>query len=110
MNVPQWLTLAVAALVTFFGIHRIRLSFRSDTAEQTAIQRGGLYGMRRRTHRLIGGLYVLLGAGLVATSFGWNPLGSVLAPETRTVPDAPREAPALIPAPAGSPAPADPRP
>lgn len=83
MHLPQWLTIAVAAMVIFFGVHRLRISMRSAEAEQRAVERGGLYGMKRRTHRIIGIAYVLLGAGLVATSFGWNPLARWTAPETR---------------------------
>jgi hypothetical protein len=83
MQLPQWLTIAVAAMVIFFGVHRLRISMRSVEAEQRAVERGGLYGMKRRTHRIIGIAYVLLGAGLVATSFGWNPLARWTAPTTR---------------------------
>ena len=32
--------------------------------------------MGRRTHLLIGIIYLLLGGALVATSFGWNPFGT----------------------------------
>jgi hypothetical protein len=31
--------------------------------------------MGKRTHLLVGIVYILLGAGLIATSFGWNPFG-----------------------------------
>jgi len=70
------LTVGVAILVIVFGIHRIRLSFRSDEEEERARKRKGLYAMGRRTHRLIGVVYLLLGAALVATSLGWNPFGN----------------------------------
>ncbi|MGN6103599.1 MAG: hypothetical protein ACTHU0_00600 [Kofleriaceae bacterium] len=82
MRIPVWLTLGVAALVIIFGAHRILLSFRSEEAEQRARQRKGLYAMGRRTHRLIGIVYLLLGGALVATSFGWNPFGNLLGPDT----------------------------
>ena len=72
----MWLTVGVAILVIVFGIHRIRLSFRSDEDEDRARKRKGLYAMGRRTHRLIGIVYLLLGAALVATSLGWNPFGN----------------------------------
>ncbi|HWO21326.1 MAG TPA: hypothetical protein VNO30_21310 [Kofleriaceae bacterium] len=77
MRIPVWLTLAVAVLVVVFGVHRIRLSFRSDDEQARAQQKKGLYAMGRRTHLLIGIVYLLLGAALVATTFGWNPFGDL---------------------------------
>jgi hypothetical protein len=77
MRIPVWLMLAIAAVVIVFGVYRIRLAFRSDEADQAARQRGGLYGMGRRTHFLIGIIYLLLGTALIATSFGWNPFAGV---------------------------------
>jgi predicted signal transduction protein with EAL and GGDEF domain len=77
MRIPVWLTLGVAILVILFGAHRIRLSLRSEEDEGRARQRKGLYAMSRRTHRLIGVVYLLLGAALVAASFGWNPFGDL---------------------------------
>jgi len=92
MRVPVWLTLGVAVLVCVFGAYRIRIAFRSDEEDERARQRKGLYAMGRRTHFLIGVVYLLLGAGLVATTFGWNPLGGMIGP--RTEPPAPGAAPA----------------
>lgn len=96
MRVPVWLTLGVAALVLIFGVYRIRLAFRSDEEDQRARARKGLYAMARRTHLLIGIIYLLLGAALVAASFGWNPVGNLFgtrgapprtdAAPTRTIP------------------------
>ncbi len=82
MRIPVWLTIAVAILVIVFGIHRIRLSFRSVEAEERATQRKGLYSMSNRRHRIIGILYVLLGAALVATMFGFNPFGGLFGAPT----------------------------
>jgi uncharacterized iron-regulated membrane protein len=78
MRIPVWLTLGVAILVVVFGAHRIRLSFRSEEEEARARQRKGLYAMSRRTHRLIGIIYLLLGAALIAATLGWNPVGDLL--------------------------------
>ena len=85
MRIPVWLTLGVAALVIIFGVYRIHLAI-TRTPEQAAKAktRGGLYAMSRRTHVLIGIVYLLLGAGLVATTFGWNPFGSSIGPDTET--------------------------
>ena len=80
MRVPVWLTLGVALLVCAFGAYRIRLAFRSDAEGERARQRKGLYAMGRRTHFLVGLIYLLLGGALVATSFGWNPFAGVLGP------------------------------
>jgi len=82
MRIPVWLTLGAAILVILFGVHRIRLSFRSDEEEQRALQRKGLYAMGRRTHRLIGVVYLLLGGALVGATFGWNPFGDLFGPQT----------------------------
>jgi hypothetical protein len=82
MRVPVWLTLGVAILVCIFGAYRIRIAFRSDEEDRRARERKGLYAMARRTHFLIGVIYLLLGGGLIATTFGWNPLGGVLGPPT----------------------------
>jgi len=82
MRVPVWLTLGVALLVCVFGAYRIRLAFRSDEEDQRARARKGLYAMGRRTHFLIGFVYLLLGGALIATSFGWNPFGGLFGPPT----------------------------
>ena len=104
MRVPVWLTLGVAFLVCVFGAYRIRLAFRSDDEDQRARARKGLYAMGRRTHFLIGTIYLLLGAALIATSFGWSPFGGMFG----DAPDAP--ASNTAPAKAGAPAPAAPAP
>jgi hypothetical protein len=80
MRVPVWLTLGVALLVCLFGAYRIRLAFRSDAEDERARERKGLYAMGRRTHFMVGLIYLLLGGALVATSFGWNPFAGVLGP------------------------------
>ena len=82
MRVPVWLTLGVAALVVIFGIYRIRIGFRNDEEDRRARARKGLYAMGRRTHFLIGIVYLLLGGALIATTFGWNPFGNFFGGET----------------------------
>lgn len=89
MRIPVWLTLAVAILVILFGVHRIRLSLRSDEDDARAQGRKGLYAMPRRTHRVVGAIYILLGAALVAATFGWNPFGDLFG----TDPAAPKDKP-----------------
>ena len=87
MRVPVWLTLGVALVVCVFGLYRIRLAFRSDVAsEPTVGKKKGLYSMGRRTHALIGIVYLLLGGALIATSYGWNPFGSLIGPRTEVPP------------------------
>jgi len=102
MRIPVWLMLGVAAVVIIFGLYRVRLAFRSDADDERAKERGGLYGMARRTHMLIGIIYLLLGTALVATSFGWNPFGNFVGPAT--------EAPSKDKAPTKGGVPIDPRP
>jgi hypothetical protein len=99
MRIPVWLTLGVALLVCIFGVYRIRLGFRSAESDARARARGGLYGMGRRTHFLIGIVYLLLGAGVIGASFGWNPFAGVFGPTTQapskdTAPAKPRSVPA----------------
>lgn len=83
MRVPLWLTLLVAAFVIFFGAYRIAMARRSDADDARARARGGLYGMSRRTHFLVGTVYLLLGAGLVAGAFGWSPLAGLFGGKTQ---------------------------
>jgi hypothetical protein len=75
---PLWLTLPVAVVVILWGAYRIRIGLRSDEAEARAAEQKGLFAMPRRTHLLIGVVYLLLGTGLVLVSFGWNPLRSAV--------------------------------
>jgi len=70
MRIPSWIFGAIGALVIVFGIWRIRLSRRNLEEDQAAKRRGGLYGVNRRTHLLIGCLYLLLGAYLLIEAFG----------------------------------------
>lgn len=98
MRLPVWLTLGVALLVCLFGLYRIRIAFRSDEEDQRARERKGLYAMGRRTHFLIGIIYLLLGAGLIATTFGWNPFGPLFGPRTeRPARDAAPSKPGSVP-------------
>ena len=76
VRIPVWLTLAIAAVVILFGVYRIKLGLtRTDEQEAAAKKRGGLYSMSKRTHLVVGIVYLLLASGLVAVSFGWNPWG-----------------------------------
>lgn len=94
MRLPVWLTLSVAIVVIGFGAYRMYLAFFTSAAQQEqARRRGGLYGMPRRTHGLIGIVYLLLGTGLVATSFGWNPLAGVWGSSPSAAPPAQEVAP-----------------
>ena len=88
MRIPVWLTLGVAALVFGFGAYRLYLAFRKPSERDAApTKRKGLYAMAKRTHLVIGIVYLLLGGGLVATSFGWNPLGGAIGPDTEPTKD-----------------------
>jgi hypothetical protein len=78
VHVPPWLTIGIALLVISFGLYRIRLALkRADPdPEKKPLLGGGFYKMNSRTHLLVGVVYLLLGAALIATSFGWSPMGS----------------------------------
>lgn len=80
VRIPVWLLYGVAVLVMIFGLHRVRIGFRSDDEDRRARSRKGLYAMARRTHILIGVVYLLLGGALFATALGWNPFGDVFGP------------------------------
>jgi hypothetical protein len=82
MRVPQWLSLLVAAWVIVFGVYRIKIALDPKTDERRAAGKKGIFAMQRRTQALLGVIYLLLGGALVATSFGWNPISSVTAPDT----------------------------
>ncbi|HLL21181.1 MAG TPA: hypothetical protein VK427_03570 [Kofleriaceae bacterium] len=85
MRIPVWLTIAIATFVTAFGAYRIYLAVRGapDGGDNTTPKRG-FYRMGRRTHALIGVVYLLLGGALVATTLGWNPFGDYFAVDTKT--------------------------
>jgi hypothetical protein len=88
VRVPVWLTLGVAILVLIFGVYRIKLALKKPDPEkaETPVMGRGFYRMSSRTHLLIGIVYILLSAGLIATTFGWNPLGNAFGPDTKTPP------------------------
>jgi hypothetical protein len=89
--------LIVAAMVIVFGAYRIRLSLVSLEEAEKRKERRGLFGLPRRTHAIIGVLYLLLGIGLIATAMGWNPLGGLFAsPPSPPAVDKPPEGGVLI--------------
>src|ERR1043165_1653808 len=83
MRIPVWLTFGIAILVIAFGIYRLRMGFRADPDDQ-GVPRRGFAAMSRNKHRLVGVIYLLLGTALFATALGWNPLGTMFAPDTET--------------------------
>jgi uncharacterized iron-regulated membrane protein len=85
MRIPVWLTIAIAVFVTGFGAFRIYLALKKPGADEPAPKRG-FYRMGRRTHALIGVVYLLLGGALIATTLGWNPFGDMFGVETKTPP------------------------
>jgi len=72
-----------------FGAYRVYLSLKPAPAEDPkakpqsrSLFAGGFYRMGSKTHLFVGIIYILLGGALVATSFGFNPLGDSLGPST----------------------------
>lgn len=104
MHVPQWLALTIAGAVIIFGFFRLYLAFAGPSDEERTSARRGLYAMSRRQHGLVGVLFLLVAGALVATAFGWNPVGRKVAPAPTPTPAGPRapRAPAPPTAPAGS--------
>ena len=86
MRVPVWLTLGIAVIVMIFGGYRLWLATRPVPAQPATSGRRGFYGMSKKAHLFIGLMYVLLGAALIATSLGFNPLSDALGPDTVTPP------------------------
>jgi hypothetical protein len=83
MRIPVWLTLGIAIVAFIWGGYRIRIALRSDAEDSRARDgKRGLFSLARRTHLLFGIVYLLLGFMLVATTFGWNPLGGLFGPST----------------------------
>jgi hypothetical protein len=96
MRIPVWLTIAIAVFVTGFGAYRIYLATKKPSPNEEAPKRG-FYRMGRRTHALIGVVYLLLGGALIATTLGWNPFGDAFAVDSKKPP--PSEAPQRAPVP-----------
>lgn len=106
MRIPVWLTLGIALVAFLWGGYRVYLALRSEDRSKDsgngsgtgngepedgarrarADRRRGLGALTRRTHLLFGVVYLLLGVLLVATTFGYNPIGSMFGPRTE-VPD-----------------------
>ena len=82
MRLPAWLFLAFGIFTCAFGVYRIWLAMRPEIESEDARPKRGIYAMRKRTHMLVGIVYLLLGGPLTATSFGWNPLGNMFGPQT----------------------------
>ncbi|MCL4226226.1 MAG: hypothetical protein KJZ91_17315 [Myxococcales bacterium] len=87
--VPQWLSLLIAASVILFGVYRLWLAFAGPSDEERAEHRRGLLAMPRRQHGALGIIFLLVGAALVATSFGWNPFRREAATTAPAGPSAP---------------------
>jgi hypothetical protein len=89
MRLPAWLTLMCAAMVLLWGVYRIKLGLRSPEEEAKAVQKKGLFGMPRRTHLLVGTIYLMLAAGLIAITLGWDPMAGLEGGSGDTAPSDP---------------------
>lgn len=76
MHVPQWLALVIAGAVILFGFYRLYLALGGPSDDERAARRSSLYRTPRWHHGLVGTLLVLVGGALIATAFGWNPVGT----------------------------------
>jgi hypothetical protein len=86
MVVPAWLALTCAAMVIVWGVYRVKVSLRSAEQEKRAARMKGLYAMPRRTHLLVGVIYILLGVGLAGIGLGWRPFQWVIGGDETTQP------------------------
>jgi hypothetical protein len=73
MNLPSWVVFLVAAWVIVFGGYRIVIGIRSPKDDEAAQQRKGMFGMSRRTHLLVGIIYLVLGTFLILSALGYRP-------------------------------------
>ncbi len=69
-RLPVWLVVLVGGLVVVFGVFRLTLAFRSKEDDARARERGGLIGLPRRTHGLVGVVYLIAGTLLILTALG----------------------------------------
>jgi hypothetical protein len=69
-RLPEWVVIAVGAVVIAFGLFRLRLALRSAKAHEAARAQGGLIGYPRRTHGLFAIVYILMGALLIMGALG----------------------------------------
>lgn len=73
MHVPAWLAITIACAVILFGCYRLWIAAAGPPDSERTKARRGMLAMPRRTHALIGIIYLLVGGALIATSMGWNP-------------------------------------
>jgi hypothetical protein len=80
VTVPRWLLFLVAAWVIAFGVFRIIIALRGrpKSGEGPNFMRKGMYARTPRSHILFGVVYLILGAFLIATGFGWAPASDML--------------------------------
>jgi hypothetical protein len=85
VRLPVWLTLGLATVLLIWGALRIRMGLKKhvpEPAEGGRVMGGGFSRMQPRTHLVMGVVYILFSIALVATTFGWNPLGNSFGPGT----------------------------
>ena len=85
--VPTWLTVGFATFLLAFGAYRIWYATRPmphdpDAAAPRSLLGGGMSRIGKRTHLLIGIVYVIGALLLVAMSFGWSPVSRSMSPDT----------------------------
>ncbi|MBK9031852.1 MAG: hypothetical protein IPL61_11090 [Myxococcales bacterium] len=73
MAIPQWLAISISVLILGFGGYRLWLAVAGPSNFVRANVRRGMLAMSRRSHGLVAVLYLLVGAALLASAFGWNP-------------------------------------
>jgi hypothetical protein len=82
MTFPRWLFFLVAVWVIAFGVFRIVVAVRKlkqpPEPDRPNFRRRGLLALAPRTHILLGVVYLLLGACLIAMGFGWQPASGCL--------------------------------
>lgn len=82
MTIPRWLLFLVAAWVIAFGLFRIYIALRRPrqlSPQRPDYMQKGMFARSPRTHVLFGVVYLVLGAFLIATGFGWAPVLDVAA-------------------------------
>jgi uncharacterized membrane protein YsdA (DUF1294 family) len=70
MQIPPWLAIAVAVVVVLFGAYRLRLFALGADKYDKLKSRGAMYRIPRRTHLMMGVVFLALGTWLILTALG----------------------------------------
>lgn len=73
MSIPRWVVFLVAFWVICFGVFRLYIAATKNKREQKdrpSFRKRGMYAKSRRSHLVLGTLYVLMGGVLISMGLG----------------------------------------